>query len=211
MFKTLSEQIDVNFGFKLTGPWTELPLSVVEQASEDFCQAFHLLPPLHLGWLSGLEIRSDEIPFAGLTSHNLIRLNPTSLNNWTVVHELAHAWDRANWFILSFRMMLATRSWGPVPFLHAWQPNEKRFWYRAGSPPPPCGIDQNFNRVEDFAEAVTAYVYPKEAFQRAVASGYAYGHYGYLHFRQTPRGNFIARLADLLKKEEKKDAHKVSV
>ena len=196
MANRLSEQVTKKFGLKPTGIWEEKSLLVVEQACQDFCEAFHLGLPIHLCWMQKLEVRLEQIIYGGLTCRGLIKLNPDGLNPWTVVHEIGHAWDDASFCLFSLQMSCATRSSGPFPLLHYLDPADKRFWYRVGSPPPPCGVDQNFNRFEDFAEAVAAYVYPKEAFQRAIARGYPYGQYGYNHFRQTPRGRFIARLAD---------------
>jgi len=198
MVNMLSEQVSERFGLKLAGPWADIPLNVVDQACKDFCEAFHLPVPVHMYWMNKLEVRLEQIVYGGLTSRGLIRLNPVGLTTWTVVHEIGHAWDYSRLGTLSLRLMLATHSSGPFPLLHSLRPMQKSYWYRVGSPPPPCGVDQNFNRFEDFAEAVAAYVYPKEAYQRALVRGYPYGHYGYNHFRQTPRGKFIAALADYL-------------
>ncbi|MHC1740168.1 MAG: hypothetical protein AB9897_03540 [Anaerolineaceae bacterium] len=203
MENILSKEVTEKFGVILAGDWIETPLTVVNQAWTDFCQAFHLLVPIHLRWTRNLEMRLHSMDFGGLTSKGLVLLNPRGLTTWTVVHELAHAWDFSAMGIFSLRLMLATHSWGPIPIFHRLQPTNRQLWYRVGNPPPPCGIDQNFNRLEDFAETVAAYVYPKIAFQRAVARGFPYGHYGYTHFRQTPRGMFMAALASSLQNEEK--------
>jgi hypothetical protein len=157
---------------------------------------------LHQGWLKHLQVYLQPLVYGGLTSFRHVRLNPANLTTWTVLHELGHAWDYASLCTYSWRMMLVTGSSGPVPFLHKLEPMQKRYWYRVGNPPPPCGVDQNFNRFEDFAEAVAAYVYPKEAFQRAIASGCPYGHFGYIHFHQTPRGKFIETLAEAIQRKE---------
>jgi hypothetical protein len=202
MMSMMSEQVIEKYGCTLTGLWPENSLEVLEQALSDFSAAFHLTLPLHLPWMHKLEIRLENLVYGGLTFRGLIRLNPEGLSVWTVTHELGHAWDYSRMCLLSFRMMIVTGSAGAVPLLHAWQPLQKNFWYKVGDPPPPCGVDQNFNRFEDFAETVAAYVYPKEAFQRAVASGSPYGHYGYTHFHQTPRGRFMADLAYSLQKQE---------
>jgi hypothetical protein len=39
--------------------------------------------------------------------------------------------------------------------------------YDPGTWPPPAGIDMGFNAKEDFAESVTAFVYPGKAKQAA--------------------------------------------
>jgi hypothetical protein len=198
----LSEQVTESMGLQLSGIWPSEPLVTLAQACTDFCEAFGITPPLHQLWLRKIRVCLQELAYGGLTSPGFIRLNPEGLTTWTVVHELGHAWDYAAWGTLSLRMMLFTRSGGPFPILHALQPMEKSYWYKVGSPPPPCGVDQNFNRLEDFAEAVAAYVYPKDACQKAIVRGYPYGHYGYVHFRQTPRGKFIAGLVSSLQLKE---------
>ena len=66
------------------------------------------------------------------------------------------------------------------------------YWYDPGDGPPPCGIDSLFDRKEDFAESVTAYVYPGEAQRRAEKMNYPYTdanrNYSYSNFMDTPRG-----------------------
>ena len=67
-----------------------------------------------------------------------------------------------------------------------------------GNSPPPCGIDGLFNAKEDFAESVTAFVYPSKAQEKAKFRGYPYydperGHY-YPSFLNTPRGLYIKAL-----------------
>jgi hypothetical protein len=203
MLNSINAQIEANFGFKLTGIWPDPALNTLAQAGVDFRQAFHLDPLVRLNWMQRLEIRAGKMSYEGLTSRGLVRLNPENLSLWTVVHELAHAWDSSQDWTLSLQMMTATHSWGPPTILHGLYPLEKRYWYHVGAPPPPCGVDQNFNRKEDFAEAVTAFVYPEEASRRATARGYPYSQYGYLRFSQTPRGKFIAALAESLQEQEK--------
>ena len=75
-------------------------------------------------------------------------------------------------------------------------PEIEFFWYHTGSPPPPCGIDKHFNAMEDFAESVTAYVYPEEASLKALRRKKPYNKYGYSHFHETPRGQFIHELIE---------------
>lgn len=123
-----------------------------------------------------------------------IHFNPVNLTEWTVTHELAHSLDSARGWRLSKMMREHTGSGFPCKVLHLARPKWKLFWYRAGSPPPPCGIDKNFNSVEDFAETVTAYIFPEEAYRRAEARGYPYEKWGYGHFHTTPRGRFLANL-----------------
>jgi len=125
-----------------------------------------------------------------------IHLNPSNLTTWTVTHELAHSLDAAHGWQLSQQMRKFTGSGFPLKTLHYAHPGWKVLWYRAGSPPPPCGVDKNFNSLEDFAETVTAYIYPEEAYGRARARGYPYEKWGYTHFHDTPRGKFFKQLID---------------
>lgn len=125
-----------------------------------------------------------------------IYLNPINLTEWTVTHELAHALDAAYGWQLSQRMKAYTGSGFLCKPLHYARPLWKSFWYRAGSPPPPCGIDKNFNSLEDFAETVTAFIFPEEAKKRAEARGYPYEKWGYTHFQDTPRGQFFKGLME---------------
>jgi hypothetical protein len=131
-----------------------------------------------------------------LTSYRHIRLNPRGLTTWTVVHEFGHAWDASQFWALSWRLLWATRSRGPVPVLHQLWPLQKSYWYRVGSLPPPCGCNRDFNRFEDFAESVAAYVYPEEAHLRAIQCGFPYEAHGYASFLQTLRAKFISLLID---------------
>ncbi|MEN6529471.1 MAG: hypothetical protein ABFC97_06415 [Anaerolineaceae bacterium] len=125
---------------------------------------------------------------------NQIHLNPRNLTEWTVTHELAHTLDAAYHWQLSRQMKAFTHSRFPFKALHQVFPAWQFLWYRAGSPPPPCGIDRHFNSLEDFAESITAYLFPEEAHQRAASRGYPYEKWGYTYFHDTPRGEFIAEL-----------------
>ena len=66
--------------------------------------------------------------------------------------------------------------------------------YDPGMWPPPAGIDMNFNALEDFAESVTAFVYPGEAKGKAEIRRVTYLEYGYTNYYQTPRARYIAKL-----------------
>jgi len=170
------------------------------KAEEILCSAIEKLqrvfvpPVLPYDWTYAVKYQFDEIPFGGLTSRGLVRLNPRNLTEWTVVHELAHAWDAANDWLISDLMRKETHSGFPCRWLHTSFPQHKLFWYHVGSPPAPCGVDKKFNAREDFAEALTAYIFPEEARRRAAVRGYPYERYGYDHFHQTPRGKFIREI-----------------
>ncbi len=91
-------------------------------------------------------------------------------------------------------MRKATHSFWFSHWLHKRYPEDPRFWYHVGSPPAPCGVDKNFNAKEDFAEAVTAFLFPEEAYRKAVKRNFPYESHGYSHFHDTPRGKFIRSL-----------------
>lgn len=171
-----------------------------DKAEEILCSAIEkvqkvFVPPvLPFDWTCAVQYQFEDIPFGGLTSRGSVRLNPRNLTEWTVVHELAHAWDAANDWLISELMRKATRSGFPSRWLHATFPKLRLFWYHVGRPPAPCGVDKKFNAREDFAEALTAYIFPEEACRRAAARGYPYERYGYTHFYQTPRGKFIREI-----------------
>lgn len=145
-------------------------------------------------WVNTVKYRFENIPQRGLTSRGLIRLNPEGMTEWTVVHELAHAWDAARGWKLSELMAKATGSFFPSRWLHIQNPADPAYWYHVGSPPAPCGIDKNFNAKEDFAESVTAYLFPEEAHRKAEKRKASYEEKGFTHFHETPRGKFIKDL-----------------
>lgn len=130
-----------------------------------------------------------------------ICLSPTRLTEWTIVHEMGHALDASYGWMLSQRMRVELKSGFPVKALHKAFPKWKLFWYRVGSPPPPCGVNDKFNSLEDFAETVTAYIFPDAAKRKAEGNGYAYEKFGYGHFHETPRGRFFQNLLDEMQKE----------
>ena len=188
----LPEKFQEKYGLQLQGLWEFSTLFLLEGACADMSRAFGDHNP---GWMKRIHICIEAGPYGGLTSSKMkIKLNPLGLTRWTIVHELAHAWDYSSLCTNSFRMMLITNSWGPVPGLHQVHPLDQRYWYHPGEMPVPCGVDEHFNRYEDFAESVTAFVYPEQAALRAAKNGRPYDRYGYSHFHDTPRGRFIREL-----------------
>lgn len=133
--------------------------------------------------------------------HDRISFNSVRLTEWTIVHELGHALDASFGWQLSQRMRVETGSGFPIKVFHKAFPHWKVFWYRVGSPPPPCGVNDKFNSLEDFAETVTAFIFPDKAKEKAAARGFNYEKYGYDHFHETPRGKFFQKLLDEHKKE----------
>lgn len=151
-------------------------------------------PVLPFDWVCAVKYKFEDIKELGLTSKGLVRLNPRHITEWTVVHELAHAWDAANNWLISDIMRKETHSGFCFPWLHRKFRERKLFWYHVGSPPAPCGVDKKFTTKEDFAEAVTAYIFPEEARRKASKRGYSYEFNGFIHFHDTPRGKFIHSL-----------------
>lgn len=145
-------------------------------------------------WVGKVRFKFEDIPQRGLTSLGLVRLNPRGMTEWTVIHELAHAWDVSTGWKISVQMARFTRSYFLSRRLHRWFPANRHFWYHVGSPPAPCGVDKNFDAREDFAEALTAYVFPEDAHRKAAKRNASYEFAGFIHFRDTPRGQFIQRL-----------------
>lgn len=97
---------------------------------------------------------------------------------WSVVHELGHAWDANDGWRLSKDLEGYTGGFtiGPVgrQLLRDWlreycdEDNRRPGCNAAGyfyGGIPPKGADVRFNREEDFAESVAAYVFPDEAQQ----------------------------------------------
>lgn len=181
--------------FALTGNWQERELTLLEQVFDRF-NASGVFNP----WPYSVNITLEPTGGNCLLANGTTCLNSNGLTTWTIAHELAHGWDAAHGWQLSKRMRKATHSGFLSNFIHYSFPKWKVFWYRVGSPPPPCGIDKNFNAVEDFAESVTAYLYTDEAKQRAKQRGWAYENWGYTHFHETPRGKFIQPLMEEQKK-----------
>jgi len=198
MAETREAKVMRRYGLTLEHEWPEDVLSLFEGACSDMVGALGGAAP---AWLSGLKVRLEKMKPLGLTGTGLVRLNPRGLTRWTIVHELAHAWDFSTGTRLSRQLQRATHSSGVFSWLKRRFPKNKRFWYHIGAPPPPCGTDVNFNRMEDFAESVAAFVYPDLARERAAKRGLPYEMFGYESFKETPRGKFISRLAVINKKD----------
>lgn len=131
----------------------------------------------HVGSVTIMQV---ETRHRGLASKGRVKLtaSDTSFDEWTVVHELAHVWDaNADWR-LSRALESSTggytcwvcqvlRRWfGAYDEQSRWPGCNRAGYFYGGR--PPAGSDRNFNRKEDFAEAVAAYVYPSEAQSRVM-------------------------------------------
>lgn len=143
-----------------------------------------------------------------------------NFDQWTVVHEIAHAWDHAHNSRLSKGLEEYTggftslsKPYGFQQWCLSYDPynelpgcNDAGYFYGGI---PPVTSDINFNRAEDFAESVAAYVFPNEAKaevlnqlkiyeQRFLGQPDLYSIYYsnlyYDNFRTTSRGRYIANL-----------------
>lgn len=192
--KTSNQELFQRFNLHLSGEWTDESLKIVNEGCERFFQLAPQRTDLWF-WTEQVTLKLVSMTYGGLTRARVILFNPKGLSHWTVVHELAHAWDMANGWSLSARMARFTHSRFPAGgTLHRLFPTQKAFWYQVGSPPPPCGVNKMFNSIEDFAETVTAYVYPDVALKKAEKNGFAYSKYGYETFYDTPRGKWLESL-----------------
>lgn len=125
-----------------------------------------------------------------------------NFDQWTVVHELGHAWDARSWAqnrgSLWLKLVINTGGWfGPALGCDADHRspgcNNSLYHYRDK---PAKGSDSNFNPGEDFAESVAAYVFPVEA-QQAIQGyqGTKYENYLYYSaYAKTKRWMFINNL-----------------
>jgi hypothetical protein len=188
--------------------WTMLALSTILKSVEDLSaaiggdQSFRkklgrvFIGAGHIAPNAGL-----TAPFwGGLAGAAIMFNNPMETwgnpPEWTVVHELAHAWDFHSHGVCSRNLRMyvgASRKGGRLSAIrHFLKRDDPEYWYWPGVSPPACGIDRNFNAMEDFAETVTAFLYPATACARAAQNHWPYDPYP--DFRSTPRGQFVAKL-----------------
>jgi hypothetical protein len=120
---------------------------------------------------------------AGLTwTEDLIALGDNP-KKWTVVHELAHSWDKSTGGQLSRGLEAFTG--GKTTGWLFWQA------YDPGGVPPK-GADADFNRSEDFAESLTTFIYPGEA-QAFIQDRFRNSpRFHYESYYKLPRASYIA-------------------
>jgi hypothetical protein len=196
MLELCEKDISARYKLNVLGTWIPEALVTLNDACNDLIKAFAGRVPL---WMRGLKVSLEEMSPRGLASRGLIRLNPINLTKWTIIHEIGHACDFSFATLPSFLLQKSTHS--SDPFVHARKTNnDPKCWYIVGSPPAPCGVDRNFNRLEDFAESFAALVYPELAREKAEAMknlDFHYSTYGYGSFRETPRGRFMQKLINI--------------
>jgi len=153
------------------GEWSLDELDILQKGVTDLANAMLDVDKFtsHIGRIT---ISQVEMKSRGLASVHGIKFTASSvsIDVWTVVHELAHVWDANSDWRLSKALQTYTggRTNLLAMLMKRWRgqcdeqrrlPGCNRFGYYYGGRPP-AGSDQNFNRKEDFAESVTAYVYP---------------------------------------------------
>ncbi len=106
---------------------------------------------------------------------------------WTVVHELAHAWDAVNGWQLSKELEEYTGG------------RTTLFGEYVYGGIPPKGADANFDRREDFAESVTAFVYPNIAqdFVQTHFPPESYPNFQYENYYTLSRAAFVAHVVNM--------------
>ncbi|MBN2007555.1 MAG: hypothetical protein JXA21_29690 [Anaerolineae bacterium] len=177
--------------------WTLAGLDLALESVRDLAKAMGG-PGAFRSKLGGVKLKQKAMKHGGLGRAHRVTLNAAGFDKWTIVHELGHAWDAAHGWKLSRDMREKVGAGFRAPVLHRLFPKNAAYWYDPGQGPPPCGVDAAFNPLEDFAEAVAAYIYLQEAQQRAAARGWPYVDavrgYTYVDFYATPRGKFVAGL-----------------
>lgn len=202
------------------GRWTIIELQTVEEAISDMAALMGsaarfraLLGPLKVK-MAARTCGRGCTPYFGTAVRFLDRGSPpatvdvqnrNNIDKWTVVHEFGHAWDRNCGWQLSVRLEQYTKghtSWFERLMLKDRDADQRlpgcnRVGYFYGGTPPK-GSDAGFNRKEDFAESVTASVYPFVA-QKTIAH-YAedalYSCLCYPDFKLTDRWAYIQSLIE---------------
>ena len=153
------------------GEWSLDELNILRKGVVDLAGAMGS-PDKFIQNIGAITISQVEMKYRGLASIHGIKFTASSISidEWTVVHELSHVWDANRRWQLSKALehhtggrtnvleMALKRVLGECDADRR-MPGCNRFGYFYGDVPP-AGSDGNFNRKEDFAESVTAYVYP---------------------------------------------------
>ncbi len=156
------------------GFWSLQEIHILQQAVADLARAMGGAARFvhHLG---SITISQIEMTSRGRAQKGLAKFTAAevSFDAWTIVHEFGHIWDANFDWRLSIALERYTggRTFGPAKKVKEWlnkcdeeqrRPGcNKLGYFYSGT--PPAGADRNFNRREDFAESVAAYVYPEQA------------------------------------------------
>lgn len=158
-------------------PWSLDELSLLLEAVTNVAQAMGGVAAF-VDRLGDIPMRQVDMAHRGLASERGIDFTASSasIDKWTVVHELGHVWDARQGWRLSRALQDYTggrtcwlagrlKQWlGRCDGQNRWPGCNRSGYFYAGL--PPAGSDRNFNRREDFAEALAAFVYPAEAQSR---------------------------------------------
>jgi RHS repeat-associated protein len=185
-----------DFYFEFDGAWEVNTLLTIWKGTSDLANVMGDSSVFNrcIGNISLEMIFKDNKNPAWLDGRTVFVNSKLKLTEWTIIHELAHAWDSNYEWALSQDMK--KEMGGRYPYselLHELFPDQPAFWYKTDVLPYPAGTDKNFNPKEDFAESVTASVYPDEAMGRAASRSSPYP-IEYTSFRHTPRYEYILNL-----------------
>ena len=169
------------------GAWELQELDTVQEGIQDLASIMGGAQGFAANF-GGVEISRAKMEAAGLGKSHQVTLNARGFSKWTLVHELAHAWDAANGWGLSEGLEQFTG--GVTTGILFWRK------YQWGDVPAK-GADENFNKYEDFAESLTAFLYPEEA-QAYVQQNFGnQPQFQYANYYQTRRALYVARQAQI--------------
>jgi hypothetical protein len=179
------------------GYWSINELRVIKKGVHDLARAMNGTNKFikNYGYIDMIkEHMNENYRATGLAHRVNININKSDLDLWTIVHEMGHTWDGNNAWQLSYDLELYTHGFTDLisPDLVCDDKNSLPGCNQAGyfyGDVPAAGADENFNRREDFAESVAAYVYPDEA--RSRANGFKETSLHYTDYRTTLRWKFI--------------------
>lgn len=136
--------------------------------------------------LGGVKVEQKIMTDGGLGDAHHVQLNDTGWGEWTVVHEFVHAWDATTGWQKSKDFEKFTGGYSNCFLSWCWA-------YHPGGTPAK-GADASLNRVEDFAESVTTFVYPSTA-QNELRGPTFRGHpeFQYDNYYSMPRAQFVAQ------------------
>jgi hypothetical protein len=191
--------------FYRKGKWSLKELRALRQGIDDLARALGGADEF-VNNLGSVTITQVEMSSRGRASKGSAKFTASdiSFDTWTIVHELAHVWDaNLKWRLSralerytggrSLRLAVRFKMWLKQCDTDRRLPGCNRFGYFYGGIPP-AGSDRNFNRREDFAESVVAYVYPDSA-QGKVEKYRGHKTYGellyYKDYAETKRWEFV--------------------
>lgn len=164
-------EVDEDSGGWNEGEWSLDELHSLQQGVADLAGAMGG-PDQFVHNLGRMTISQEDIKYRGLATSRGVKFtsSPVSIDAWTVVHELGHVWDAHHGWRLSRALESYTGGYTNLVAMFVKKlrgefdeerrrPGCNRYGYFYGDVPP-AGSDENFNRKEDFAESVAAYVYP---------------------------------------------------